>query len=196
MIARTCNAKARRQKKPRDLIGCRTISSLCAVSCLFVAIQLMGLSSAHSQSYSLPYARLLTSEEAGEVLHCPWCNEALFVPFGPTLLVRTAEGVNLTFANFEVARSAAELLNSMASAKNHCAQTEYNLIGQPDDQPAQDQDNAGSVFSLYNSHHDLTALAEYVVPPFQDCAPHYPTKIYKPELHHRRTKREPALAGK
>jgi hypothetical protein len=162
----------------------------------------MDLGSAHSQSYSLPYARLLTSEEAGEVLHCPWCNEALFVAVGPTLLVRTAEGVNLTFANFEAAQSAAELLNSMASAKNHCAQTEYHLalkqywdlIGPRDEKPAQDEVN--SVFSLYNPHHGLTPLAEYVVPPFQGCAPHYQSKTYKPEPHHRRTKREPYLAGK
>src|SRR6516225_6958809 len=116
-----------RQKKPGDLNGCKTISSLRAVLWLLVAVKFMGLNSAHSQSYPFPYARLLTSEEAGEVLHCPWCNEVLFVTVGPTLLVRTAEGVNLTFANFEAARSAAQLLNSMASAKNHCAQAEYDL---------------------------------------------------------------------
>jgi len=175
-------------EKPRDLIGCKMISSLRVVSCLLVAVQLMGLGSAHSQSYPLPYARLLTSEEAGEVLHCPWCNEALFVAVGPTLLVRTAEGVNLTFANFEAARSAAELLNAMASAKNHCAQAEYDLalnqyrdlIGPRDEKPAEDGD-AGSVFNLLNPHHHLTPLAEYVVPPFQDCAPHNLTKIYKTE---------------
>jgi hypothetical protein len=174
-------------EKPRDLIGCKMISSLRAVSCLLVAVQLMGLGSAHSQSYPLPYARLLTSEEAGEVLHCPWCNEALFVAVGPTLLVRTAEGVNLTFANFEAARSAAELLNSMASAKNHCAQAEYHLalkqyrdlIGPRDEKPAHDGDNVGSMFNLLNPHHDFTALAEYVVPPFQDCTPHYLSKTYK-----------------
>jgi hypothetical protein len=149
----------------------------------------MGLSSAHSQSYPLPYARLITSEEAREVLRCPWCNGALFVAIGPALLVRTAEGVNLTFANFEAARSAAELLNSMASAKNHCAQAEYHLalnqyrdlIGQRDEKPSEDGDNAGSVFNLLDPHHDITALEEYVVPPFQDCAPHDLTKIYKTE---------------
>ena len=148
----------------------------------------MGLSSAHSQSYPLPYARLLTSEEAREVLRCPWCNGTLFVAVGPTLLVRTAEGVNLTFANFEAARSAAELLNSMASAKNHCAQAEYHLalnqyrdlIGPPDEKPAEDGDNAGSVFNLLNPHHHLTSLAKYVVPPFQNCAPRDLTKIYSP----------------
>jgi hypothetical protein len=176
-----------RQKKPGDLNGCKTISSLRAVLWLLVAVKFMGLNSAHSQSYPFPYARLLTSEEAGEVLHCPWCNEVLFVTVGPTLLVRTAEGVNLTFANFE-ARSAAELLNSMASAKNHCAQAEYDLalnqyrdlIGPRDEKPAEDGD-AGSVFNLLNPHHHLTPLAEYVVPPFQDCAAHYLTKTYKTE---------------
>jgi hypothetical protein len=147
----------------------------------------MGLGSAHSQSYQLPYARLLTSEEAGEVLHCPYCNEALFVAVGPTLLVRTAEGVNLTFANFEAARSAAELLNSMASAKDNCAQAEYHLalehyrdlIGPRDEKPMQDGENAGSVFKVLYPHHDLTPLAEYVVPPFQDCAAL--SKTYKTE---------------
>jgi hypothetical protein len=122
-------------------------------------------------------------------LHCPWCNEALFVTIGPTLLVRTAEGVNLTFANFEAARSAADLLNSMASAKDNCAQADYqlalkqyrDLIGPHGEKPAADGDSAGSVFNLLNPHHDLTPLTEYVVPPFQDCAPHDLTKIYKTE---------------
>jgi hypothetical protein len=70
----------------------------------------------------------------------------------------------LTFVNFEAARSAAELLNSMASAKNHCAQAEYHLalnqyrdlIGQRDEKPTEDGDNAGSVFNLLDPHHDLT----------------------------------------
>jgi hypothetical protein len=176
-------------ERPRDLIDCKTISSLRAVSCLFVAVQLMGLGSAHSQSYPLPYASLLTSEEAGEVLHCPWCNEALFVAVGPTLLVRTAEGVNLTFANFEAARSAAELLNSMASAKDNCAQEEYHLalnqyrdlIAPRDEKPMQGGENAGSVFNLLNPDHDLTPLAEYVVPLFQGCGPHHTAKSDKAE---------------
>ena len=104
-------------------------------------------------------------------------------------MVRSAEGVNLTFANFEAARSAADLLNSMASAKDNCAQTEYHLalkqyrdlIGPHGEKPAEDGDNAGSLFYLLNPRHDLTPLAEYVVPPFQDCAPHDLTKIYKTE---------------
>ena len=78
------------------------------------------------------------------------------------------------------ARGAVELLNSMASAKNNCAQAEYHLslkryqelIGQTDEKPAR-QDDVASVFSLVNPHLDLTPLAEYVIPPFQDCGRHY-----------------------
>ena len=130
-----------------------------------------------AQGYPLPYAKLLTSEEVREVMHCPWCNDGLLVAVGPTLLVRTAEGVNVTFANFAIARGAAELLNSMVNARSRCAQAEYNLalkqyqdlIGQPEERPAHGGDNAGSVFNLLNPHHDLSPLAEYVVPPFQNC---------------------------
>ena len=164
-------------KKNQDLKSYKAVASLRAVWCLFVAVQLTSISSANSQGYALPYAKLLTSEETREVMHCPWCNDGLLVAVGPTLLVRTAEGVNLTFANFEIARGAVELLNSMVNARSRCAQAEYNLalkqyqdlIGQPEERPAHGGDNAGSVFNLLNPHHDLSPLAEYVVPPFQNC---------------------------
>ena len=170
------------------------VLSLRAVPWLFVAAQLLGPNSAQSQSYPLPYARLLTSEEVREVLNCPWCNDALLVAAGPTLLVRTAEGVNLTFANLVIARGAVELLNSMAGAKNRCARAEYelalgqyrDLIGLRDEKTAQAGNDEASVFELLNPHHDLSPLAEFVVPLFQDCGPHHLAKTGKAEQSRRR----------
>jgi len=173
------------------------VLSLRAVPWLFVAAQLLGPNSAQSQSYPLPYARLLTSEEVREVLNCPWCNDALLVAAAPTLLVRTAEGVNLTFANLVIARGAVELLNSMARAKNRCARADYDLalgqyrdlIGPRDEKAAQSGNGGASVFKL-NPRHDLSPLAEYVVPLFQDCGPHHIAKTDKAEQSRRRwTKR-------
>ena len=123
---------------------------------------------------------MLTSEEVREVLHCPWCNEALLAAVGPTFLVRTAEGVNLTFMALVNASDAAELLNLMARAKNRCARTRYeraleqytDLMGLRDERIAQGADERGGVFELLNPHHDLSTLAEYAVPPFQGCGPH------------------------
>ena len=157
------------------------VLSLRVLPCLFVAAQLLGPNSAQSQGYPLPYARLLTSEEVREVLNCPWCNDALLVVAGPTLLGRTAEGVNLTFANLVIARGAVELLNSMARARNRCARAEYklalgqyrDLIGLRDEKTAQGGNDEASVFALLNPHHDLSPLAEYVVPLFQDCGLHH-----------------------
>ena len=140
------------------------VFSLRAIPCLFVAAQLLGPNSALSQSYPLPYARLLTSEEVREVLNCPWCNDALLVAAGPTLVVRTAEGVNLTFANLVIAHGAVELLNSMARAKNRCARADYDLalgqyrdlIGLRDEKAAQSGNDGASVFELLNPRHDLS----------------------------------------
>lgn len=82
----------------------------------------------------------------------------------------------MTFTNFVIARGAVELLNSMVNARSRCAQAEYNLalkqyqdlIGQPEEKP-RSRDDAGSVLNVLNPHHDLSTLAEYVVPPFPNC---------------------------
>jgi hypothetical protein len=87
--------------------------------------------------------------------------------------------VNLTFAAYSTADGAAELLNSMARAKNHCARPQYELaleqykelIGLPDEGTAQRGDEARGVSAVLNPHYDLSPLAGYVVPPFQGCGP-------------------------
>jgi hypothetical protein len=94
---------------------------------VFLAAPLLAPGSARAQGYPLPYARMLPSNEVLDVLHCPWCNYAKLETDGSIYMVRTAEGLNLAFADPITARHAAELLNVMARAKNQCSRAEYNL---------------------------------------------------------------------
>jgi hypothetical protein len=130
---------------------------------------------AQAQGYPLPYAILVAFYEARQILGCPLCN----YPLGsPTYVVRTAEGLNLAFADGTTAVRAAELLNWMARAKNQCARAEYELgfeeytemMSLRDEKTVHGWDEG--VFGVVNPHRDLSSLAEYVLPPFHNCLTH------------------------
>jgi hypothetical protein len=144
---------------------------------VFLAAPLLAPGSARAQGYPLPYARMLPSNEVRDVLHCPWCNYAELETDGSIYVVRTAERLNLAFADPITARHAAELLNMMASAKNQCARAQYDLaleeyaeLSLRDDRTGPGWDEGG--FKVLNPQHDLSSLAEYVLPPFRACRTH------------------------
>ena len=78
-------------------------------------------------------------------------------------------------------------------ARRHCARLcchqgfdlalgQYrDLIGLRDEKTAQGGTDEASVFELLNPHHDLSPLAEHVVPLFQDCEPYHIANTDKAE---------------
>ena len=147
-----------------------------AFLCLCVAAQTLLPGTAGAQSYPLPYARVLTFDEFRDVLHCPWCNYGQ-LESGSIYFVRTAEGLNLAFADVGTASHAVELLNSMAQAKNQCARARYDLaleeyaemsLRDEKTEPGWDE----GAFKVLNPQQDFSSLAEYVLPPYRACGTH------------------------
>ena len=150
-----------------------------AFLCMLVAAQFLVPNAAEAQGGETSYARLLTFEEAQEVLHCPWCTSPAFE--GTTYFVRTAEDLNVPLADYGVAVNVVELLNRMTRAQSQCDKAGYDLafddyakivglgeqVANPD--PASETDG---VFKLLYPRHDLSSLAEYAVPPFHACGAH------------------------
>jgi hypothetical protein len=145
---------------------------------VFVATQFLMLSGAKALSGEKFYARLLTFEEAQEVLHCPWCTHPALE--NATYIVRTAEDLNIAFADLGIALNAAVLLNIMADAQSQCDRTGYDLafdeyavlMGISKQKATQEWAQTDGVFALLYPHCDLSPLAEYVVPPFRPCGVH------------------------
>jgi hypothetical protein len=54
----------------------------------------------------------------------------------------------------------------MAHAKNRCSRTEYTVASE----------EYAEMMTLGNAHHDLSSLAECVVPPFNGCGTHHVAK--------------------
>jgi hypothetical protein len=143
-----------------------------------IAAQFLVPGIADAQNYSMSYARMLTSDEARQVLHCPWCSYP--ASDDPTYFVRTAEGLNLALTDSIAARDAAELLNAMVRAKDRCDKTGYErafdeyakTMGLGEQSKTQDRMEIDGVFRLLNPRRDLSSLAAYMVPPFRVCRPH------------------------
>ena len=148
-----------------------------AFLCMFVAAPLLVPSIAKAQIYPAYYARLLTFDEAQEVLHCPLCSYS--ASGGAAYFVRTVEGLNLAFADLGAAMNVLESLNAMADAQQRCDRAQYDLalndyamvIGSPD-QEAMERAEADGAFGLLYPRRDLSSLSEYVVPPFHACGAH------------------------
>jgi hypothetical protein len=163
--------------------------------CVLIAAQFLVPGSANAQSYSMSYARMLTSDEARQVLLCPWCSYPS--SDDPTYFVRTAEGLNLALADSITARDAVELLNAMVRAKDGCDRTGYErafdeyakMMGLDEELETQDRSEMTGVFRLLYPSRNLSSLAEYVVPPFHACVTHRvakakasPDRAYRPGL--------------
>ena len=74
-----------------------------ALLCAFVAFRLLTPGTAEAQSCRWSYARILTSDEVHEVMHCAWCSYEMD---GSIYVVRTTEGPNIPFADENTALSA------------------------------------------------------------------------------------------
>jgi hypothetical protein len=150
-----------------------------AALCVFIAAQFLVPATANAQTYPMSYARMLTADEARQVLNCPLCSYP--ASDSPMFFVRTTEGINLTLADDITARDAAELLNEMVRAKDKCDRTSYEraldeywkmMMGLDEEVEGRDPLRAIGVFGLFNPRHDTSSLAEHVVPSFHTCGTH------------------------
>jgi hypothetical protein len=139
---------------------------------VFVAAPFLLPIAAEAQIYPATYARLLTFDEAKEASRCPLCS----YPDSASYFVRTAEGLNLAFADLAAAMNVLEALNAMADAQQRCDRAQYKLashdyevaVGSPDQEATAVADSDG-VFGLLQPRRDLSALTDIVVPPFHAC---------------------------
>lgn len=141
----------------------------------FVASGLFAPLVAEAQNYPMPYAKLLTANEAREMLHCPLCDDFLNAAEGLVYVVRTAEDLNLVFANVVSAQRAAELLNWMAGARNECSKKAYDLAFEEYSEmmalgSASGRDSIK--IEIRTSVPLLLTLSEYVVPTLYGCTKH------------------------
>jgi hypothetical protein len=147
-----------------------------AALCVSIAALVSG--TANAQTYPMSYARMLTADEARQVLNCPLCSYP--ASDGPVFFVRTTEGINLALADDVTARDAAELLNEMVRAQDKCDRISYEraldeygkMMGLDEEVEARDQLQMIGMSGLLNPRHDMSSLAEYVVPPFHACGTH------------------------
>ena len=145
-----------------------------AFLCVFVAAQFLVPGAARASDQS-SYARLLTANEIQQVLHCQLCNYP--ASDRRTYFVRTAEDLNVAFADYGIAVNVVELLNVMAEAQSQCDRTGYDLafdeyaivIGMGNQEATQERAEIGGVFRLLCPRRDWSSLARHVVPPFYPC---------------------------
>ena len=94
-----------------------------------------------------------------------------------TYFVRTAEDLNVAFADYGIAVNVVELLNVMAEAQSQCDRTGYDLafdeyaivIGMANQEATEERAERGGVFRLLCPRLDWSSLAQHVVPPFYPC---------------------------
>ena len=149
-----------------------------AFLCVFVVAQFLVPGAARAQSDQSSYARLLTANEIQQVLHCPLCNYP--ASDRRAYFVRTAEDLNVAFADYGIAVNVVELLNVMAEAQSQCDRTGYDLafdeyaivIGMGNQEATQERAEIGGVFRLLCPRRDWSSLARHVVPPFYPCGGH------------------------
>jgi hypothetical protein len=149
--------------------------------CAFVITAVLTTVSAQAESQPPLYAKAVQLSEIVDVLHCPSCSAAR-IEATSLYFVRTAEGLNVAFANDTDAWQAANLLNIMSNASGQCdkavyqvALDEYAEITEREYTAIVQRERGGllgwddGTFRLLNPRGDLFSLAKYAVPPFPAC---------------------------